>query len=694
MTSEKDRILGELGSADEEIRRLAVERLSELPAREAVPRLVESLGDASWRVRKAAVERLVDSRDSDRVADALIEALADGENPGRRNSAVEALMACGAPVVPRLVEALAADDNDVRKLLVDTLAGIGDASSRPHLIASLRDPDPNVRAAAADGLGVLAGDEAASALRSVATRADEDRLVRFSALRALARFECAIPSDELLAVASDPVLRPAAFALLGYSEDAGAEDQLLKGLGMASRANREAAVEALLSRLARLDGAAADALASRVREVALATEGLLEGAVLRLSEADLSVRLTWVQFLGLVGSPACVLPILESAKDEAIAEVAQSTLEALGEVAEEALTAAWPRMDRALRRRACALLAHTPGALANGRLREALDDLDADLRTAAARALGARRAGDALPNLLRRLEAAALDEEPESEEEVEALVEALVSLASSDGLASQVVAGLSFHLASGVEPIRRAAAGVLTRVARPEDAEALCALLRDPSAAVRRLAVAGLGRLDPAVAAEPLRLALADESPLVRAVAAATLGASPAESAFEDLQRLLADEDPRVAAAAVRAIGAYCARAPAGRAAERARALVRLSEAVREGAGAVAMAAIEALEAMGGADAAAVAVSALERDEPELLQAAVGCVGRHADADGLLALIPAVQSPSWAVRGEVIQTLADRRVAMALPAILRRLEIERDSFVRDVIVRALRRLEE
>ena len=49
----------DLASSDEELRRLAVERLLEIPLANAIPRLMESLGDASWRVRKAAVQRIV-----------------------------------------------------------------------------------------------------------------------------------------------------------------------------------------------------------------------------------------------------------------------------------------------------------------------------------------------------------------------------------------------------------------------------------------------------------------------------------------------------------------------------------------------------------------------------------------------------------------------------------------------------------
>jgi HEAT repeat protein len=45
------------------------------------------------------------------------------------------------------------------------------------------------------------------------------------------------------------------------------------------------------------------------------------------------------------------------------------------------------------------------------------------------------------------------------------------------------------------------------------------------------------------------------------------------------------------------------------------------------------------------------------------------------------------------VRAEVISTLAERGVASAVPAILRRLESEQDEFVREASLRALARLE-
>jgi HEAT repeat protein len=53
-----------------------------------------------------------------------------------------------------------------------------------------------------------------------------------------------------------------------------------------------------------------------------------------------------------------------------------------------------------------------------------------------------------------------------------------------------------------------------------------------------------------------------------------------------------------------------------------------------------------------------------------------------------------VAHPEWLVRAEAIEVLARRRAIRAVPAILRHLEAEDDEFVREVILRALKRLED
>lgn len=207
---ERESVRQDLASSDEEVRRLAVERLAAWASDdEGQASLVECLGDPSWRVRKAAVERLSGMADPWRAADALIASLADGDNPGRRNAAVEVLTQSGSRVVPVLIEATQDADVDVRKLVVDALAGIADERATGRLIEMLVEVDPNVRGAAADALGGIEDVRIPPALLDVAVKADEDQLVRFSALRALSRLEHPIPAQDLAGVLDDTVLRPA-----------------------------------------------------------------------------------------------------------------------------------------------------------------------------------------------------------------------------------------------------------------------------------------------------------------------------------------------------------------------------------------------------------------------------------------------------------------------------------------------------
>ena len=142
---DRESVIRDFENSDEEVRRLAVERTGVLALGESLPLLIGALGDPDWRVRKAAVERLAACPDTARLAEALIVALADGENPGRRNAAVEALIHCGPRVVPHLIEAATGTDADVRKLVADALAGIGDPRATASLMGLLDDPDPEIR---------------------------------------------------------------------------------------------------------------------------------------------------------------------------------------------------------------------------------------------------------------------------------------------------------------------------------------------------------------------------------------------------------------------------------------------------------------------------------------------------------------------------------------------------------------------
>ena len=687
---ERRSIRADLESTHEEVRRLAVERAGAMPVEEALPTLVGCLGDESWRVRKAAVERLGAAPERARIARALVEALADGENSGRRNAALEALICCGAEAVPVVIEASASDDADVRKQAVDALAGIGDPRSGERLSQLLRDPDPNVRGASADAIGLLAAPGLAPVLLDAA-HADMERLVRLSALRALARLEVSVEPRELTALVHDPHLRAAAFEVLGNTESPEALALLLKGLESSSRSAREAAMAALLRNVGRASPEEVDARVSAIREAARALPNLLESAQERLAQAALPQRLMLIQFLGLLGHRGSVVPILEAGRDEALSGVVSETLARFGNVAENALVEAWPGLDPELQLLAAGVLGRTPGTEAQPRLEEALRHGDPVLRAAAARALGQRGCVATLERLVERLDTAAAEEGAEGLAEIAALSDAIVALAREDAPGvdrslGRLVAGLT----GTREGYRCAAARILGRLGRVADQEALGLLLSDPSPSVRRAAVEGLVALDEERAAEPLRLALADEAPEVRIAAAAALATRCDPDAFPHLSALVRDPDPSVRAAALRAAGQ---RLGAGAHEDERPQVLALFERAREDEGPVAMALAEALTRAGGEEAARLATTLLGGAEPEVVRAAVTCVGRHGDGESLERLLPLVAHEAWSVRVQAIRCLAERGVERAIPPILRRLDFEQDPFVREAILGALRRLE-
>ena len=689
---ERDSVLRDLASHDDEVRRLAVERSAALPSGERVPLLIERLGDASWRVRKAAIERLCAATERDEVARALIGALADGDNPGRRNAAVDALILCGATALPQLVPAATSRDPDVRKFVVDVLAGIGDASAVPALIERLDDGDLNVRAAAADALGAVGGAAAVAALVTCATSEAQAALVRFSALHALSALGVGIPVRELEGALDDPVLRPAALEVLGRLEgDRAALDVLVKALEGRPRAAREAAMRSLLCALAQLDGAEAEALGSRVREAATRSRELVVIAIERLSEADLATRLMLLQFLGLLRVREAAVPLLLAGADEALQQVALAALEAMGGVAEEAIDEVWSDLGAEARRDACVFFGRARGPRSAERLVAALDDADPAVRTAAARALPARGIGEALAPLVQRLTHSSHDEvEVEVEDERGAVADALIAVARSGAaaLAERATSLLAQALEGAGEPARVAIARVIGRIGRSQDAGVVSLLAKDASPHVRCAAVEALVRLDPGVSVEPLHLAIADESVEVRIAAAAALGDSAREEVFPDLCRLAQDPDPRVRATAVRAVGQRAAGETSPELREQA---ARILEAACADEVPVALAAVEAAHAT-GAFLEPVA-GLLRSSEPDLVRESVRCLGAHGSGDVLEAVIPLAGHPDWSVRAEAIQVLADRGVRRALPAILRRLDLEQDEFVRSVTLRALERLE-
>ncbi len=692
--AEKQAILDGLRSSDAEVRRLSVEKLPQLEIEEAVPHLADRLGDEVWRVRKAAVEHLVRFIEHPPVKEMLIASLADGEDPGRRNSAFEALVACGSRVTRRLIDELSSSDADVRKLVVDALAAIADPAASASLVATLSDGDTNVRAAAAEALGMVGDVAQAQFLLAAVNQDDEDLLVRLSALRALVLLEANVPIESLGVPLEASVLRPVALTLVGISEDSSAVEVLLKALAGESQWAREAAMGALVRKLGGLDGGDANDLRARLRDAASASHELVESACERLESADLSTRLILIQFLGLLEDPIVVVPILMAGRDEAIQELSETTLENLGSIVPGAVDACWVELEFDLKTRACVVLGRLGGGIAEARLVESLDASDPELRCAAIEALGHGMFVSRLLDLARRLETTSAAEHSESDGEISTLMSAIVELAerkeaADSGLDVQLIESLSTRLEGASEPVRIAIAQIMMRLCRPQDKDLISYLLKDESASVRRAAVKALARFDFSGSREDLRLAFGDESEWVRIAVSSVLGDVGDVDAIDDLERMTHDDDSRVVAVAYRSLGRLC-----GRIHEDSGRVIEIFTVGIDRSAIIALATVEALSEMGGPHASELALLTIHRDEPEVVRAAIACVAIHGGEEDLANLLVLVPHPDWSVRSEVATVLARRGYRKSLPALLRRLELEDDVFVRDAILAAIHRLEE
>ena len=118
-----EQITNALNSPDEESRLQGLHDLTSCDVSEALPLIFAAFGDESWRVRKQAIDLFMSMPISRELIGEVIELLHAEENAGLRNAAVEILTRMGRHSVPMLLDQVNCPDHDVRKFIVDILAG-------------------------------------------------------------------------------------------------------------------------------------------------------------------------------------------------------------------------------------------------------------------------------------------------------------------------------------------------------------------------------------------------------------------------------------------------------------------------------------------------------------------------------------------------------------------------------------------
>lgn len=605
-----ERVARALDSSDASERRLAAERLTDLPKELALPLVRKAMADPDVEVRLRAAQAAItfrlpkagdlvipwlsesDSRlrlaaadvvqaaPTDRAVVALGRVLADPSEDVRFATAVAMGASGSADAVSPLLGHLDDSSPEVRAEVARALGRIGDARAVVPLVGKVQDSSAIVRRSVARALGELEDDRAASALMLSLQDSSED--VRVEAVTALGRIRS---RDATLAIGelvltddSTPATSPgssarrervrrAALRSLGRIASADAVGVLVKALAAddgtrGAAAVRDALVTAgnaavapLASELGRTSNPQVAASAALVLGELGATASV--NAIIRaMRRGSLPLR-PGLQALGRLGDPAALALALEliDDADPGVRREAIDTASALLDPKDPDGRAVDPVIsvlsDAATsldeRTRLVRLLGRTGAPRAQQVLLQLAGDESVVMRQAVLQALGNLSQGS------EEVDAELLDALGDESALVRRHAALALSKVATGGAASTLLNRLTVSAEQDRGAIGIALSGALSRVEDDAVAESAGAALRAAPASARDSLIEGLGRMaTPAAGKELAKLARGTIDD--RRKVAEALAGHPAE--LSTLEQLLADPDTTVRANAVWSVGA------------------------------------------------------------------------------------------------------------------------------------------
>jgi HEAT repeat protein len=669
-----------LSAPDVEQRRRAVSELGEPRGPLPTALLLRALGDEDWRVRKEATTVAASLPASSELLDALMGALATGDNVGLRNAAVDALAGHGVHAVAALAASLRRLDADGRKLVVDSLAKNGRPEGLPILKTLLRDEDANVRGAAIEAIATVGESRAEEAIALLDGCLDApSRFERLAALEGLNRLIAVLPWERVEPLLDDPILLAPALRAAGRSANEAAVAVIVSKLEAASGRSFFDALAALVE-LSR----ASPALRGRVEAMMKAASPELGRRMIELVRDEgvpAEQRRAGLAALSWLSSAEAAFAAVQALGDDALAAEAEATLAELGSVAGPALLEG-ARGALSEQRAACITLL---GPLCS---------VDAD----AARAIEAALADEA-PEVV----AAALDALPNMHTPAALELAARWLVAAPSGLVHQAALralgllarrqpeaarGLALRYKPSAREAEASAAilEAITSSSHPsanDDVAYLSEALSSEHPSVRRAALSALSAFGGELVLEPIAFALTDETCDVRQAAVRALGRlrSPdgAPLGLERLHALVSEgADPTLVAAAVRALGEIGSPQSWD-------TLAALTSAEAR----VAVAAVEAVAASSDPRRVDVLIGALGHADAEVVKAAVRALATIPDVRVIGELAVCLEHRAWDVRRLVAELLGRIGGDLALTHLRGRLEAETEPHVSDALLRAL-----
>ncbi|KWT84082.1 HEAT repeat domain-containing protein [Candidatus Magnetominusculus xianensis] len=215
-TKKYDKLIKDISHPDVSRRRQAATALGETDERALYP-LIKLLSDENSAVIDAAMQSIL-AIGGEAASYMLLPVLRKGAV--QRNVALLILKDIGASTVPLLYDLLYDKDDDIRKFALDLLGDIAVGAEIDKILPALKDPNPNVRAAACRTLGLL---KAEGAISYIEEALKDEEWVAFSALEALGEIGSAgaVAAIDNVCKIGTSVLQFSALETLGkiHSED-------------------------------------------------------------------------------------------------------------------------------------------------------------------------------------------------------------------------------------------------------------------------------------------------------------------------------------------------------------------------------------------------------------------------------------------------------------------------------------------
>ncbi|HEX8173151.1 MAG TPA: HEAT repeat domain-containing protein [Thermoanaerobaculia bacterium] len=672
-------IIEQARSADPDARQKAAFLVAHSADERNLPLMFELLGDKDWRVRKTIVDGLVRDARPD-IVRGLLDALADPENAGKRNSATEALIRIGAPAIEPIVSRLRSEEDvDVRLSLVNLIGDLRSDEGFAVLVELLdKEDDVNVASSIVSSLGKFRDATALPHLmRALAQR--EDLWLKFHVVEALGEIgdRAALPS--ILPLYAEKSLRKPVLEAVGKIADVGTVNFLLRIIADEEKLNLTA-----LRALVRI------AEASKPRIVEQAERQLVQSRFRESFPAEKiapliehlhttpkrEVKAFILKFLGWSGDERA-LPVLLAHLDHP--DTAETAAQALIDFGPAAVPAIVEALQNADEDEVVSLLLRVVNVI-GGRetIPSILHFLDHDnpaVRRLAIETLGEIPDPASLDYLLAKLD----DPDVASQQAAVNAISALVSAFPESK--NDVLTKIRRLLQSTSIPIKLNSLSVYVNVQGEGYHDGLLLASKDSDPVIRQKAVSLMGKFGEDRFADQLVLSLADESTAVRLAAINAVVRLRPETGLEPLISALDDHDIWIRTAAAQALGEY--RHPDS--------VEPLMRHLMHDPPPVRIAVIEALGKSEDARVKEVLFRCLDEADPEIQRAAMLALARVPGDDVFERLGAALSSEDWRLRAAAAAALGARGERNALPLLHRALE-DSDTYVQQSAVLALDRV--